>query len=698
MSQSSSSEYRSDQTTECRPWPLDIDPPTDQPRQCRDEPAVPVRSPQRPPRAKTKTDDCCQQIIELLQEPSRSRRGRLHKPKQSVKTKTFNLCADSSVKNAVVPILMVFLRRYLDGAQPVNSYEAQIQDHLRNLPSATIELLQGGLSAYEAVPKAVKECTFETRFDGCDSAEVLNPDFILKALLQEIVHRGTQTLYDLPSGLLGPGQVRPWEKIFVALPDSGAPPPETAPWPWICAVNPGADGINWYKNKEVTRPGNLSLSSFIFDDRYEMAHECTSPTVDPANPKGGFKFDCHFKTPPPGRPGDIAGGGYCFGNSRYDFPWPTGTICLAPPKVTPGQAVALRGLNFFAKTCKIRLSRKAGGFPDQYFEAVPSGDLTTPLMRDGKVVATCEVHDIVTFTIPHKITQGLNDIPVPPGIYTVEVLVPNDIGYAPAAGIPPKEFVSNDIWLDVQPSPDVGYRVTTDEAFCIEETDGLGSDEPWFRAFVARFIPAGTSPVTILPQTDFTIMEADDVDSGEVIGLAAPDLFNGKFSPGEVCAVAVLGLEVDGEEAAKENIRGFAEAYGDYWKSFFAITATGADVSVVVALLQRGVATAVSIAVGVVMLFAIGLIGVLYAVWAPADPIGIDVLVFDSVNLYWRTQPGVPLPPGDKQSYGDLSTEVTPLSKLPRPGGTSALYSEYRLYRSEDEDSTYRLTYRVERI
>jgi hypothetical protein len=78
----------------------------------------------------------------------------------------------------------------------------------------------------------------------------------------------------------------------------------------------------------------------------------------------------------------------------------------------------------------------------------------------------------------------------------------------------------------------MGYRVWTDEAFCIEETDGFGADEPWFHAFIVEWKPRGTTPVTMFAQNQATIVNPDDVDSGEGISFSAPDLFRGKFELG----------------------------------------------------------------------------------------------------------------------------------------------------------------------
>jgi hypothetical protein len=90
---------------------------------------------------------------------------------------------------------------------------------------------------------------------------------------------------------------------------------------------------------------------------------------------------------------------------------------------------------------------------------------------------------------------------------------------------------------------------------------------------------------------------------------------------------------------------------------------------------------------------------VLYALWAPADPIGFDAMTFDAWALFDLTDPATMLPPPYSKTFNELSLDVTPKKpKSVQPGGTQARYSEDHVYHSSDENSRYRLVYRVERI
>lgn len=691
-----------DPNSPCGQWNLSgIDQkPNEPPCDCKPQPPKQPDPCQKPPRSKGKDQDSCQQILDILRQMPGGSDIQVKKPKQSPKVKSANLCCKLPIKDAVVPILLLFLRRFLNGTPSANDFEKAIQAFLAGLPPEKLDALKIGLDAYDKLPPSIHECAFETRFDTCDNESLLDPQFLFKVWLNEAIHLGRASLFDKKDGELGIGQVRPWERSFPRDPDDrrGADI-QTAPWPWICQVNPGADGRDWYKNTEVTRPGNLPLNIFRFEN-YEFSKACDK-IPDPGDPSK-FKFDCRNKRPAPADPGSLFGNtcetiGIGF-QTRYDFPDPSGTVCLTVPKTFPGQGIALRGLNFISPNSKARLRRVGGGFQDLVLDCGVMGDTETPLMRDGKVVASCEVRDIITFTIPEKVKVGVNDVPVPPGRYVLEVIVPNDTNYAPKPGPAPTEFVSNDVWIDVLPSPEQQYRVWTDEAFCIEETDGLGSDEPWFQAYSVRFVPAGTSLVTMLAQQQITIMRTDDVDSGEPITFSAPDLFRGKFAIGEVFALSVYGLEVDSNDAAEKQIKDFGDAYVLYWENVLTQLAVTSDVSLVTGLISKGVATGTSLAVGAGILAGIAVIGLFYAAWAPADPIGFDVMTFDSLSLFDLTNPATPLPVAFSKSFDELSLEVNPKEKLVQPGGTQARYSEDHIYRSSDEDSTYKLVYRVERI
>lgn len=682
------------------PWRVDeFDQPHDvQPSDCFRRPVVQTPKQEKPPRAKQKNNDCCELLIGILKQLPGYQDADVHKPKQSVKVKTANLCGMWYTKDNIVPVLMLLLRRFLSKATPANLFESTVQQFLADLPEKKLHALRIGLDAYHRLPAGKRECIFETRFDDADDEALLDPDFIFKTWLQQAIRFGRGQLYDQPGGTAGPGKVRPWEQKFAKPPNGGGIDTVTAPWPWICAVNPGADGHLWYKNMEVTRPGNIPLDQFRFEP-YEFSLTCTSQP-DPSR-AGHVEIKCDYERP--------SGGGLfaspCNGDVRYNYPWQGGTVCLTIPKTYPGQGIALRGLNFFSSNCTVRLKKlDSPPFQDIVLPCSVMGDQETPELRDGKPVASCEVRDQITFTIPERVRSGLNDIPVPPGRYSVEVHVPNEIGYAPTAGTAPPEFVSNTVWLDMQPNPNQRFRVWSDEAFCIDETSpaAFGSDEPWFRAVIARWVPDGSQNAPFISFVD--IMKTDDVDSGEWISMPVAELFRDALKQGEVIGISVIGLEVDSEEAAKEQIDSFGEAYVEYWKQVYTQVSSGTAGSFagkgLATLVDTGQITA-SLVGGGIALGVIAALGILYALWAPADPIGYDFMVYDALTLYKLTDPAQPIPgPMPDQKMPDsITLRVTPKSKqVDDPGGTQATYSEDHYYMSDDQGSNYRLVYRFGRV
>lgn len=674
-----------------KPWEVPgIDPESLLPCDCC-KPKIPPRDPcRKPPRSRDKNNDCCDQILEILRRMPGGQDIKLKKPKQSVKVKVANLCCKLPVKDSVIPMLLLFLRRWLNGTPPVNSFEKRVQTYLSGLPAKKVNALKLGLDAYEKIPPPIRECAFETRFDGKVSDEMLDPQFLFKVWLDEAVSIGRTLLYDKKDGQLGAGKVRPWDWIPKKDPDSKVDAVERGPWPWICAVKCGAKSQDWYRNMDVLLPGKNSVSEFKAGE-HEFLKVCKP--IDPKSPK----TDCDYA-----RPSSSGLGTNCHNNLRYNYPHPTGTACLVIPKTFPGQEVTVRGLNFCSPRCKALLRYKDGVFQDLILDCGVMGDDETPEMRDGKVVASCEVRDIATFTIPKTVKSGLNDVPIPPGRYTLELIVPNDSNYAPAPGPAPKEFISrNDVWLDILPDPDQAYRYWTDAAICINETDGPGSDEPWFQAFTVMFNPGEANHADRLKQGQMTILKTGDVDSGEWIPFSAGDVFNGKFQiSGQYSgafAMSVIGLEVDSESAAKEQIDNFGAAFADFMGEFFA-GLWGVGANVIESLLKYGLLTAGLLVVAIATIIAT-VIGLFYAAWAPADPIGLDYVALDAVSLFDLTNPQTPLPDSIAKQIDEYNALlVNGVDKKPKLSGTSAIYTEERTLINDEEYSVYRFYYHAERL
>ena len=105
-------------------------------------------------------------------------------------------------------------------------------------------------------------------------------------------------MYSNPGGVPSPGKVRVWERTFPGGVDQ-RPQRIAAPWPWICAVNPGADDRTWYRNRDVVVPGNRRIEDVQFDLENEIGKVC-GPIPDPNTPSAPPRFSCDYEQPPAG--------------------------------------------------------------------------------------------------------------------------------------------------------------------------------------------------------------------------------------------------------------------------------------------------------------------------------------------------------------------------------------------------------------
>ncbi len=618
--------------------------------------------------------------------------------------KADNLCGALPTKDSIIPVTMLFLRRFLDGIAAANPFETAMQNYLINLPAAKLEALKSGLAVYDKVPAIKRDCIFETQFDAGNDANLLEPKFILETVLEQAIRFGRSRLFDQSNGIPTPGKVRPWTRIFPRDPDSRGDNTFTAPYPWICGINPTADNQQWYRNTDITIPGNIPLDAFApWDQDYLYSKTCSrEPDL---NRPGTVVVKCDYTTPPSSN-SPFGFGGFCNDHPRYNFfsKVQNRTVCLTIPISSPGQEVSLRGLNFFSKGCKVKLRKlDAPAFQDLILDCEVMGDQKTPEQRDGKTVATCEVKDIIRFRIPDAVDRGFSTIPVPPGRYSIQVIAPNEMSYVPIPGaIAPPEFLSNEVWLNLQPNPDTVFGLWTDEAFCHRETSGGGGDEPWFQAFVSRYVPDGSQTVPLFSSVE--IMNTEDVDDNEPIVFPRSQIFRDKLKKGEVFAVSVIGLEVDSEDAAKAQIKAFGDAYVEYWKQFYtqlgSSTAAGVVGSALTTLIKTGVMSSTGYAGGIALI-AIAALGIFYALWAPADPIAYDFMVFDATKLYNLTDPTQPLPTLGEDAwfaYQNVYAVWVPKFKtVSDPGGTQAIYAEDHFYSSRVEKSNYQLVYKIGR-
>src|SRR5262249_48734770 len=119
-------------------------------------------------------------------------------------------------------------------------------------------------------------------------------------------------------------------------------------------------------------------------------------------------------------------------------------------------------------------------------EAPVFGDLETPQKDDaGHVIADWTVRDMVVVTLP-KEHPKIPGAPLPPGLYNVSIAVDNITSANYAGGVPAR-LTTNELILQLEPDPDIKFHIWSEHGHCYRETDGLGSDEIWFDAWVGNF-------------------------------------------------------------------------------------------------------------------------------------------------------------------------------------------------------------------
>jgi hypothetical protein len=622
----------------------------------------------------------------LLNRQQGDRSQQIHKRKMPVKVKLANWCCDWPVADSIAPVMVLLFDRAKKGLSPQNAFEKDIYNFLQSLDKKHTDAFQIGVDAYHAIPEG-RRCAVETRFDDWPDDRPVDPDFVGKVIMKELLALGRYGIFAKKDGQASVGEMRLWAPPVITRPDGNTPPPLLGPFPWICAINPGADNKEWYRNREYVVPDKSDIASVAFD-LHEFSIECEA-TTDKDNPKI-INIDCKDK---------VLGGGpgsfqVCDGGGNYEYkPSVTaGLRCLTIPRCVAGQGVALRGFNFLSLESTVVIKKLGGGFPDMILPCDVMGDDNPPSKN-----ASCSIRDIATFALPKSIRDGLNDRVVPTGRYSVEIHVPNESSYAPEPGAAPKEFVSNTALIEIIPPLDIQYQVWAERGNCYEETSGPGDDEPWFRSYTASYRAVGKQ---VLESTSRDIFQQEDIESGDWIGFSPVTSFDGKLERDGVVAIAILGLEVDSEDAAKEQITDFGDAYALYFKQLLTGAASAGAGGLfgkgLGTLVDKGIVTA-SLVVGGIALAAIAVAGLFYAAWAPADPIGYDLLVFDQVTLFNLVTPG-----GSPRNHGEGNIGDITWSSYPKgftiKAANVAEYREERQYRSDDEESKYGLDFMVTRL
>jgi len=205
------------------------------------------------------------------------------------------------------------------------------------------------------------------------------------------------------------------------------------------------------------------------------------------------------------------------------------------------------------------------------------------------------------------------------------------------------------------------------------------------------------------------------MDDGEEAGTYSADIWGPQaFELYGVAVIGMIGFEVDSESAARDQLQGFWNAWGKALTEVAAVALAGAGLAeaigkVVLVTITLTVALVILAVVAAVVLICT----MLWAAWAPADLIALDIMHLDASKAWDRTDPQRPLPPPTLRIYGDpyadagvsaqgsvlLSATESSLPKDHKPGDAAATWKGEVQYDTPEhgEDASYTLEFRMAR-
>lgn len=608
-----------------------------------------------------------EQVLDILKEiPGVYDRIDFHKPKLSSHQKLSYLCSTLPIRDAITPQILHVLRRYFEKQIPGNEFESKIFQYLDRLDEKSLQALRFALKVFDDIPENLRYCLFNEQYLKLPLDHPISADTLAYHWIHEAEILGTKVLHNTTtiSGSPGSsvGKVRPWEQEVPDQIDPKTSKKVIAPWPWINSVN------------DFRTPNHRELPEYFEAFEYDKDVE--------------FSYDPNTQE---------------LISTEKDLLFPNCEVynyqhkgmCMRIPVTRPNQTVRLVGFNFFSKDCKVRLQNIQNSYYEYTLDTLVYGDPSTDIKQaDGTIIADHRVTDSLVFQVPSKTPDGLYSFV--PGIYSVSVIVPNEVNYNLANGYIPKDFGSNTAYIKVRPLLQANkYRIWVDEGYCAEPTDGeWSSDEIYLRA-----IPVMMKPGDKEPKFNFPIQETyswDDVDRDDFKHNWNWNIVGEPNNPFEIegcLAIGLIGYEIDSEDALKEQVMAFSDAYIKYIKmAWSALSDTGA-ISGAVSLL-KSVSLKIAAIIAGTVIAAILLVGVIYAAWAPADKILLDIIVLTEEDLFFLTDPRTPKPQWTHE-YGiidpDTNRSITPLDKQ------FYLYSEYREYQSVSCGSRYGFTFMYKR-
>jgi hypothetical protein len=348
-------------------------------------------------------------------------------------------------------------------------------------------------------------------------------------------------------------------------------------------------------------------------------------------------------------------------------------------QVQNGTSVELDGVNFFNINAQVQYKIKFSTENYKRVDAFVFGDITTPVKdADQKLITDSRVKDKIFFTIPAD---------TPPGIYEFNVVVPNN-STIPSLG---PELISNVQFIEVVPPSTARFQIATENLRARRETSpqSWGSDEVGIKTIAIPFFEDLT-----LGEPQVNSFRFGDVDSSENRAME-----KAIFSHNQAIAAVVLsvmGHEIDGEEAYKNQIEDWKDVFVELLKEQWAYILSSSAITkeLLKRLTNLGFWGYVIIGVAIAITLAIDLF---IAVWAPADPIVEDTIALSTTDLVRLTNIDIPAPVADS----DVTLYTTPQDievRLMQTGKIAFEYKEERGYVCDAEDSWYNIRFRINRL
>ena len=543
--------------------------------------------------------------------------------------------ARSKVPSLLAASTMHAIRRHVAGHAPANALEQRLFGKLDALPPALLRCMVEGLDQLPPEQRG----TLVPGQAFADPAQPLDPAQLVIGLIEEIRQRAALTLFGDPAAVERPGK----DRLYVPV------------------------GEDFFTQVRICRINQLRTANYIPHlQPQEYTPEEVQQDCQPVVVNGEPQVVCEVRASNcPGHP--VAG------------------VCGRVLDVSQGEALELEGVNYFDVNAKVRLVDKDTNTISRDVEAFIFGDIDTP--RDEEVngatvlINDCRVRDKATFTVPSDI---------PPGIYQVQVLVPNSVnnpGFGP-------EIVSNIEYINVLPPPTARYQIVVERIIARKETApaSWGSDEVGLRT-IACAMNLSDEPLAIT-QTPFKdALDGVEFDSGTARNVER--IVFASDQPILALVLGVLGHEIDSESAYNNQINEWSDVFVDLveeqWKFLLGLISAGGGLGT--AIKAIGWKGAIAAAVVAVVVIAVDFI---YSLWAPADLIIEDNIVLSIIDLDRLTSAAAPIPPATTfTSNAGIKVNV---NKTIPPEKIPFQYRETREYVSDEEESRYELTYRYNRI